>query len=118
MKWEGTLSNPIVIKQGVRQGGVLSTMHYKRYNNPRLIQLENKFTAAKIGYIRIPRVTVADDLTMTSNSLSEMQVMYMCTYLRQLRQQSEMCDSSDKELYPNLLGPNSSATKRRLYHER
>ena len=39
------------------------------------MQLENKFTGAKIGYIRIPHVTVADDLTMMSNSPPEMQVM-------------------------------------------
>ena len=75
VKWEGTLSNPFVIRQGVRQGGVMSTSHYKRYNNPLLIQLESKFTGAKIGYIRIPHVTVADDLTLMSYSQSEMQVM-------------------------------------------
>ena len=75
VKWEGTLSDPFVIKQGVRQGGVLSTAQYKRYNNPLLIQLENKFTGAKIGCIRIPHVTVADDLTLMSHSTKEMQVM-------------------------------------------
>ena len=69
------MSNPFVIRQGVRQGGVMSTSHYKRYNNPLLIQLESKFTGAKIGYIRIPHVTVADDLTLMSHSQSEMQVM-------------------------------------------
>ena len=75
VKWEGTLSDPFVIKQGVRQGGVLSTAHYKRYNNPLLIQLENKFTGAKLGCIRIPHVIVADDLTLMSHSTNEMQVM-------------------------------------------
>ena len=75
MKWEGTLSAPFVIKQGVRQGGVLSTGHYKRYNNPLLIELENKFIGATIGYIRVPHVTVADDLALMSNSTSEMQDM-------------------------------------------
>ena len=75
VKWEATLSSPLVIKQGVRQGGVLSTTHYKRYSNPLLIQLDNKFIGAKIGYIRIPHVTVADHFTMMSNSLPEMQVM-------------------------------------------
>ena len=47
VKWEGTLSAPFVIRQGVRQGGVLSTGHYKRYNNPLLLELENKFTGLK-----------------------------------------------------------------------
>ena len=45
------------------------------YNNPLLIELENKFTGATIGYIRVPHVTVADDLTLMSNCTSEMQVM-------------------------------------------
>ena len=40
VKWEVSLSNPIIIKQGVRQGGVLSTSHYKRYNNPLLIEVD------------------------------------------------------------------------------
>ena len=44
VKWEGTLSAPFVIRQGVRQGGVLSTRYYKRYNNHLLLELENKFT--------------------------------------------------------------------------
>ena len=71
VKWEGILSSPIVIKQGVRQGGVLSMGHYKRYNHPLLI--ENKFTGAKIGYIRVPHVTVADDALLLTNLTSEMQ---------------------------------------------
>ena len=71
----GTLSYPFIIKQGVRQGGMLSTGHYKMYNNPLLIELENKFTGATIGYIRVPHVTVADDLTLMGNCTSEMQVM-------------------------------------------
>ena len=79
VKWEGTLSSPFVIKQGVRQGGVLSTGHYKRYNHPLLIEMENKFTGAKIGCIRVPHVTVADDVALLTNLASEMQVMLPCT---------------------------------------
>ena len=75
VKWGGALSGPFVIKHGVRQRGVLSTAHYKRCNNPLLIQLENKFTGAIIGHIRIPHVTVADDFTLMSHSPNEIQVM-------------------------------------------
>ncbi|MES9882009.1 MAG: reverse transcriptase family protein, partial [Sedimenticola sp.] len=75
VKWENMLSNPITIKQGVRQGGVLSTTHYKRFNNPLLLQIENKFTGATIGYINIPQVTCADDLALTTHSPNEMQQM-------------------------------------------
>ena len=75
IKWAGGLSHPINIKQGVRQGGVLSTSHYKRYNNPLLLQLEERYSGVKIGSISIPHVTVADDLALLSSLLAEMQVM-------------------------------------------
>ena len=75
IKWAGGLSDPINIKQGVRQGGVLSTGHYKRYNTPLLLQLEQRYTGVKVGSINIPHVTVADDLAVLSSFRSEMQVM-------------------------------------------
>ena len=77
IKWAGGLSHPINIKQGVRQGGVLSTSHYKRYNNPLLLQLEERYSRSgvKIGSVSIPHVTVADDLALLSSLLAEMQVM-------------------------------------------
>ena len=75
IKWAGDLSHPINIKQGVRQGGVLSTSHYKRYNNPLLLQLEERYIGVKIGSISIPHVTVADDLALLSSMFTEMQVM-------------------------------------------
>ena len=37
VKWAELFSDTIDIQQGVRQGGVLSTSHYKRYNNPLLL---------------------------------------------------------------------------------
>ena len=38
-----------VIKQGVRQGGVLSTLHYKLFNNDLLHMLESLGLGAFIG---------------------------------------------------------------------
>ena len=75
IKWAGELSHPINIMQGVRQGGVLSTSHYKRYNNPLLLQLEDRYSGTRIGSISIPHVTVADDLALISESKSDAQVM-------------------------------------------
>ena len=75
VKWAGLLSDPINIKQGVRQGGVLSTTHYKRYNNPLLLQLEDHYASVRIGSINIPHVTVADDLAVMARRHSDMQVM-------------------------------------------
>ena len=64
IKWTGQLSDPIYIEQGVRQGSVLSTAHYKRCNNPLLLHLEDAFSEVKIGSINIPHITVADDLAV------------------------------------------------------
>ena len=75
VKWDGRSSDDIQIMQGVRQGGVLSTQHYKRYNNPLLLDLEEKFNGAKIGNICIPHTTCADDLALLSHSTSEMSLM-------------------------------------------
>ena len=75
IKWAGELSHPINIMQGVRQGGVLSTSHYKPYNNPLLLQLEDRYSGTRIGSISIPHVTVADDLALISESKSDAQVM-------------------------------------------
>ena len=54
---------------------MLSTGHYKRYDNPILLHLEQRYTGAKIGSIGIPHVTVADDVALLSWFRSEMQVM-------------------------------------------
>ena len=75
VKWAGLVSDPINIRQGVRQGGVLSTSHYKRYNNPLLLQLEERYSDVKIGSISIPHVTVADDLLVLARKYSDMQVI-------------------------------------------
>ena len=58
-----------------RQGGVLSTGHYKRYNNPLLLHLEKNYSGMKIGSISIPHITVADDLALLAKEKSNMQVM-------------------------------------------
>ena len=56
-------------------GGGVSTGLYKRYDNPILLHLEQRYTGAKIRSIGIPHVTVADDVALLSWFRSEMQVM-------------------------------------------
>ena len=68
VKWEGFLSSPFVICEGVCQGGAFSSTHYKRYNNPLLLQLEDKYTGTLIESIQIPHVTVVDDLLLISDA--------------------------------------------------
>ena len=68
VKWQGRSSLTFAINQGVRQGGVLSTDHYKRYNNPLLLDIEQIYQGSKIGNIGIPHTTCADDVALLSHS--------------------------------------------------
>ena len=52
----------------------MSTSHYKRYNNPLLLQLEDRYSDVKIGSINLPHITVADDLAVMSRSYGSQQV--------------------------------------------
>ncbi|KAH3844625.1 hypothetical protein DPMN_086884 [Dreissena polymorpha] len=67
VKWQGLLSGQFNICQGVCQGDVLSTEHYKRFNNPLLLNLEERFKGASIGLIDIPHTTCVYDLVLLSH---------------------------------------------------
>ena len=73
VKWDGFLSSPFTIKQGVRRGGILSASHCKRYNNPLIIDVEDRFTGKKIGTVRIPHTSVADEMCFVTEDRSEVQ---------------------------------------------
>ena len=75
VKWDGFLSSPFIIRQGMRQGGILSASHYKRYNNSLLIEVEDKLSGKRIGTVKIPHVTVADDMCFITEEKSELQPM-------------------------------------------
>ena len=96
VKWAGLISDPINIRQGVRQGGVLSTSHYKRYNNPLLLQLEERYTDVKIRSINVPHVTVADDLLVLARKYRGMQVILW-----------DVDDNTNRERY--CVNPNKSS---------
>lgn len=73
VRWDDYLSSPFTIRQGVRQGGILSASHYKRHNNSLLIEVEDRFSGTQIGTISIPHVTVADDRCFVSEEKTELQ---------------------------------------------
>ena len=52
------------IKQGVRQGGILSTLHYKLFNNELLNLLEFLRVGMAIGHIDCSCPTCADDVAL------------------------------------------------------
>lgn len=76
IKWAGDLSSTSFnLTQGVRQGGVLSTTHYKRFNNQLLLDLENNNRGMMIGSINILHSTCADDLLLASENDMHVQSM-------------------------------------------
>ena len=86
VKWDGFLSSPVIIRQGVRQGGILSAPHYKRYNNSFLIDVEDRFCGKRIGTVTIPHVTVADDMCFITEVEPEIQPMVSAAELQANRE--------------------------------
>ena len=86
VKWDGFLSSPVSIRQGVRQGGILSAPHYKRYNNSFLIDVEDRFCGKRIGTVSIPHVTVADDMCFITEEEPEIQPMMSAAELQANRE--------------------------------
>jgi hypothetical protein len=62
VKWNGYTSKYFNIKQGVRQGGVLSTRLYKSYINDLPLELENRGLGLTIGLEYCGSPLCADDI--------------------------------------------------------
>ena len=73
VKWEGAVSDRFEVKQGVRQGGILSTDLYKVYGNGLLDKLVLSGEGCHIGEVCCVAPTVADDLAVAASSLSSLQ---------------------------------------------
>ena len=75
VRWQGQYSNSYLVKQGVRQGGVLSTSLYKEYINPLLKDCERSRAGINIGSIYVGTPTCADDVLLLSSSQIELKVL-------------------------------------------
>ena len=75
VKWHGELSDKFSIRQGVRQGAILSPDLYKMYVNPLLDELKKNTIGAHIGTIYVGTLAVADDFLFLSNCPDELQIM-------------------------------------------
>ena len=73
--WKGEISEQFPILQGVRQGAVLSSDLYKRFNNPLLESLKNSGWGGNIGVTPLPAPTCADDVALCATDPLEMQSM-------------------------------------------
>ncbi|MEW8544375.1 MAG: reverse transcriptase family protein, partial [Candidatus Thiodiazotropha sp.] len=81
VKWNGNISSPFEIKQGVRQGGILSTTHYKLFNNDLLILLRKLGVGMSIGHIDCCAPTCADDVALlATTTISLLLLLYVVNY--------------------------------------
>ena len=62
VKWSIHMSEPFKVQQGVLQGRVLSTQHYKLYNNDLCHIIVNLQTGTTIGHINCSAPTCCEDL--------------------------------------------------------
>lgn len=75
VRWNGDYSRTYYVKQGVRQGAVLSTSLYKLYIDDLLNKLSVTQTGLNIGNIYIGIPTCADDQLLLSDKGYEMKAM-------------------------------------------
>ena len=75
VNWKGDLSSSFPVKQGIRQGGILSTHLYKLYIDNLLKQLEQAHLGVHIGTNIAGCPTCADDILLMANSDEDLQVM-------------------------------------------
>ena len=75
VKWGGQFSDKFEIKQGVRQGGILSTDMYKVYDNKLLDRLESAMLGIRIGGINCNGPTCADDTTVVTEERGPLQTL-------------------------------------------
>ncbi len=64
-----------IVRQGVRQGGILSTHHYKNYINKLLKMFETSGLGVTIGSLYLGAPTCADDILLIANTSFQSQAM-------------------------------------------
>ncbi len=68
VKWRGIFSGEYTIRQGVRQGGILSTLLYKSYINKLLKMFEKSGLGVTIGSLYLGAPTCADGILLIANN--------------------------------------------------
>ncbi|MES9904544.1 MAG: reverse transcriptase family protein [Sedimenticola sp.] len=75
VKWSSEVSDSFKIHQGVRQGGILSTLFYKIYINQLLLDLESQHMGKHIGTVYVGCPTCADDVLLMATDSIQLQAM-------------------------------------------
>ena len=75
VRWEGVDSTPFQVSQGVKQGSIVSPTLYKMYINDLLLRLQGSGLGAQIGSLYLGNPTCADDVTLLTNNIRQVQPM-------------------------------------------
>ena len=75
IQWAGQTSQPFLVNQGVRNGGILSTGLYKLYINPQLIRLEDTGIGCRNGNICSNNTACADDIALIGTDTVDTQIL-------------------------------------------
>ena len=81
VKWQGVFSPMFEIKQGVSQGGILSTLHYKLFNNELLNLLEFLRVGMAICHIDCSCPICADDVALLTKFFLCLQLLLIVVFL-------------------------------------
>ena len=73
VKWQGNYSQLLEVKQGVRQGGILSTDLFKVHGNPLLDRIQESGRGCYVGEICCAAPTCADDMLVLTDEEVTMQ---------------------------------------------
>ena len=73
--WNGSVSRPLIIAQGVRQGAVLSPLLYAVFTSDLLVELESSGHGVYIDTLFCGAPTFADDMSLIANSPFALQAM-------------------------------------------
>ena len=79
VRWGHHVSTPFQVRQGVRQGGILSTVHYKLYNNDlfHTCMLQESGIGATIGCFYCGAPTCADDVAVLGGRMHAQCIVYI-----------------------------------------
>ena len=75
VKWSGHVSSPFEIRQGVCQGGIVSTLHYKLFNNDLLLLLQRLRVEFFFGHIDCCASTCADSVAVLAATVTCLQIL-------------------------------------------